>query len=160
RCGCGAPFTGCEFWTAVGERAFGGWHNVDYRRLDGLQAAVGRNRRLPRLLGPRPGADRLAIVAEDADYYPRVYAAAAPISGARVVIDSSKNPGLAFCLRWAQGIDLRVLHLLRDPRGVAHSSTKRVPEPETDRRTFLPRYSPTVTALQWSAQNAAFGLLR
>ncbi|WP_203924274.1 sulfotransferase [Rugosimonospora africana] len=158
RCGCGAPFTRCEFWAAVGERAFGGWHNIDVERLRRLHAAVGRNRRLLRLLSPRPGADRLAMASEYAEHYSRIYAAVGRVTGARVIVDSSKNPGLALCLRRAPGIDLRVLHLLRDPRGVAHSSTKRVAEPETDRTTFLPRQSPALTAVQWSAQNAAFDL--
>jgi hypothetical protein len=158
RCGCGAPFTRCEFWAAVGKQAFGGWHTLDCERLRLLHAAVGRNRRLLRLLNPRPAADRLAMVAEYADYYSQIYAAVRQVTGARVIVDSSKNPGLALCLRRAPGIDLRVLHLLRDPRGVAHSATKRVAEPETDRRTFLPRQSPALTALQWSAQNAAFDL--
>src|SRR2546430_17108956 len=29
RCACGRPFSGCDFWRAVGERAFGGWDRVD-----------------------------------------------------------------------------------------------------------------------------------
>ena len=37
-CGCGKPFHACPFWTAVGERAFGGWSQVDVERLRWLRA--------------------------------------------------------------------------------------------------------------------------
>jgi hypothetical protein len=159
RCGCGAPFSECEFWSVVGDKAFGGWRNVDTDRVLGLQNAVGRNRHIPWLAGRRLNRDRLAMVAEYTDYYTRIYAATASVTGARVVIDSSKNPGLAFCLRWARGLDLRVVHLVRDARGVAYSSTKHVPRPETDGAASLPRHRPAVAAFMWSAQNVALGLL-
>ena len=58
--------------------------------------------------------------------------AAARVAGASVVIDSSKHSALAHCLRWSNAIELRVLQVVRDPRGVAYSWTKRVDRPETD----------------------------
>src|SRR3954453_15017043 len=33
-CGCGRPFGECPFWTAVGDKAFGGWDNVDATTLN------------------------------------------------------------------------------------------------------------------------------
>ena len=32
-CGCGKSFSECEFWTAVGKEAFGGWDPVSYTHL-------------------------------------------------------------------------------------------------------------------------------
>lgn len=157
RCGCGAWFAHCEFWQAVGDRAFGGWHNVDKRRVVALWSTVAPTRLLPRLVGP--GGDRLARIREFADYQTRVYAAAAAVSGARVVIDSTKYPALAYCLRWATDLDLRVVHLVRDPRGVAYSWTKQLARPETDGATMVPRYRPARSALRWSAYNAAIDVL-
>ena len=54
------------------------------------------------------------------------------VSGAEVVVDSTKNPPYAYFLRAAQaaGVGLRVLHLVRDSRGVVHSWMKRVARPE------------------------------
>lgn len=157
RCGCGAWFAQCEFWRAVGDRAFGGWHHVDKRRIVGLWSTVVPTRLLPRLVSP--GRDRLAHIREFVDHHTRVYAAAAAVSGARVVIDSTKYPALAFCLRWATDLDLRVVHLVRDPRGVAYSWTKQVARPETDGATAVPRYPPARSALRWSAHNAAIHVL-
>ena len=156
RCGCGARFSGCTFWKRVGERAFGGWHNVDVARVHALRDSVERTRHIPRLAaGQMPDAE----VREYANYYAKVYAAAAEVSGASVVVDSSKHSALAHVLRWADDLDLRVVHVVRDARGVAYSWTKTVSRPETDGTEEMTRYSPGRSAMLWNAHNAAFGLL-
>jgi hypothetical protein len=153
RCGCGARFSACTFWKRVGERAFGGWSTVDVARVHALRDAVERTRHIPRLAKPSPE------VLEYASFYTRIYRAAAEVSGAAVVVDSSKHSALAHVLRWAGDIDLRVVHVVRDARGVAYSWTKTVSRPETDGTDEMTRYSPSRSALLWNAHNAAFGLL-
>jgi hypothetical protein len=159
RCGCGTRFSACAFWERVGELAFGGWDNVDVYRVLALQAAVERTRHIPRLASPRLPDDYHEQVQEYAGYYAAVYRAAAEVTGASVLVDSSKHSALAHCLRWSPDIDLRVAHVVRDPRGVAHSWTKVVARPETDGESEMTRYSPGRSALLWNAHNAAFGLL-
>ncbi|MGX6602725.1 sulfotransferase [Micromonosporaceae bacterium Da 78-11] len=156
RCGCGERFSGCTFWRQVGELAFGGWHRVDVDRVHALRDAVERTRHIPRLASANEASDE---VREYAGYYSRVYAAAAEVSGSAVVVDSSKHSALAHVLRWADDIDLRVVHVVRDARGVAYSWTKTVTRPETDGGDEMTRYSPGRSALLWNAHNAAFGLL-
>jgi hypothetical protein len=159
RCGCGARFSACTFWRRVGERAFGGWGNVDVARIHALRDAVERTRHIPRLAATLAAAGASADVREYAGYYARVYAAAADVAGAEVVVDSSKHSALAHVLRFADDVDLRVVHVVRDPRGVAYSWTKTVARPETDGAEDMTRYSPARSALLWNAHNAAFGLL-
>lgn len=160
RCGCGARFSGCGFWQAVGDRAFGGWSRVDLAELGSLRAAVDRTRHLPRLARSRLPAGLHAQVRRYTDYYTRIYRAALAVSGARVVVDSSKHASLAYALRWADDLDLRVLHLVRDSRGVAHSWAKAVRRPEVaDGEQYMPRWSPLTVCTQWTVQNAAFDRL-
>jgi sulfotransferase family protein len=159
RCGCGSRFSGCTFWQRVGKAAFGGWHEVDVYRVKALAAAVERTRHIPRLAGAKLPGEHRALVEEYAGYYAAVYRAAAEVSGASVLVDSSKHSALAHCLRWAPDLDLRVVHVVRDPRGVAHSWTKVVARPETDGSGEMTRYSPARSALLWNAHNAAFDLL-
>lgn len=160
-CGCGRPFSDCPFWGAVGQRAFGGWDRVDAREVLELKRSVDRNRYLGRLAAPRLPADVAARVARYVGLYRRVYDAVAEVTGAGVLVDSSKHASLAFCLRWDPSLDLRVLHAVRDVRGVAYSWTKgtRRPEATSGRTSFMPTYSPASTALRWDLQNSAFGLL-
>ena len=105
---------------------------------------------------PRLARPRVADIRSYADYYARVYKAAAEASGASVIVDSSKHSALAYCLRWS-GMDLRVVHMVRDSRGVAYSWTKHVDRPEAGDE--MTRYSPARAAMLWNAHNAAFGLL-
>jgi hypothetical protein len=81
------------------------------------------------------------------------------VSGCELVVDSSKHPSLAHCLRWRADVDLRVLHLVRDPRAVAYSWSRQVLRPDTDRPSYMTTYSPATAAKQWNVQNAAFHLL-
>jgi len=159
RCGCGEPLPGCPFWRKVGEVAFGGWANVDVRRIAELRSAVDRSRHIPVLAAPvlypslRRGLD------EYLGYYLRIYTAIAEASGCPVVVDSSKHASLAFCLRWRAELDLRVIHVVRDSRAVAFSWTRQVNRPESASDPYMPTYSPARAAWLWNAQNGALQLL-
>jgi hypothetical protein len=162
RCGCGEPFSRCPFWSQVGERAFGGWSNVDPEQMSQLAAAVDRTRLIPASALARSGSKRHADMRRYADHFARVYAAAAEISGAKVVIDSSKNSSTAFVLPSGDDVDLRVVNLVRDPRGVAYSWTKEMTRPEAGPDSVQPmmyRYAPWRAALLWDAHNVAFTAL-
>lgn len=160
RCGCGERFTVCPFWRQVGERAFGGWSTVDRDEVLALKDRVDRTRHIPRLAKGSLAAAELADVRRYADLYTRIYRAAIEVTGASVVVDSSKHASLAFALRWAEGLDLRVLHLVRDSRAVAYSWGKQVKRPEVvDGEDFMPTFSPFEVSKLWTAQNAAFHLL-
>lgn len=153
-CGCGERFSQCPFWTKVGARAFGQWRQSQAGWLPGLRARVDRTRRLPILaLGL---ASREAELAEYVRSYSRIYAAAAEVADARVVVDSSKHASLAYCL--AAIMELRVVQVVRDPRAVAASWRRRVRRPEDGRP--MTRWTPVRTAVHWLAQNIAFELLR
>lgn len=153
-CGCGVPFLSCAFWSEVGLRAFGGWGAVPvaellhaWRRYDRpwmvpLLAVAGRS--------PRPGAlDSLIEALTD------LYAAVREVSGARVIVDSSKLPSYAFLLRLVPGLDVRMVHLVRDPRGVAFSWMKHLTRPDGVGRTDqMLRFGPLSAAIRYDIYNA------
>lgn len=169
RCGCGAAFSGCAFWRAVGRRAFGGsldagaltgWNPALAHRMLVLRARVDRARHLPQLMAPTGAHPRAAELKRYVGAYRDVYEAIAAESQARVVIDSSKHSSLAYCLRHAADVDVRVVHVVRDSRGVAYSWTKQMARPEaTAGRRLMTRYSPTRSALLWDANNTSLAML-
>jgi hypothetical protein len=161
RCGCGAAFSACPFWSEVGVAAFGpaGWAAVDAADVRRRQQDLDRNRRIPAMALPRWGR-RSAETAELGAWFGRVYAAVADVSGASVVVDSSKHASTAFLLRRAPGVDLRVVHLVRDSRGVAYSWAKRVQRPEVaGAPAEMPRYGAGRSAAKWLSYNSLFHLL-
>lgn len=159
RCGCGMPFHECSFWQQVGAAAFGGWDEVEVSRVAALRAQVDRNRFIPALARRHVRAGLRETLDEYISYYARLYAAIIKVSGCELVVDSSKHPSLAHCLRWLPDVDLRVLHLVRDSRAVAYSWSRQVRRPDTESESYMTTYSPAVAAGQWNTQNAAFHLL-
>ncbi len=161
-CGCGESFSACPFWSEVGREAFGGWDRLDPHGLETLQRSVDRNRHVPRLLMPGAGGGAYAKkLGRYADTLARIYRAVAAVSGAGVIVDSSKHASTAALLRRVPGIDLRLAHLVRDPRGVAYSWGKVVEKPEvTGGGEFMARVGPSRIAARWVSYNAIFDVLR
>lgn len=159
-CGCGQAFSRCQFWQAVGERAFGGWDAVDIAAIEAAQTQAMRLRHVPALVRGRRAVQVAAELI--ADHHRRIYDAAGAVGESDVVVDSSKHPALAYVLRSDPAIDLRVVHVVRDSRGVAYSWTKRVERPEGragGSERWMTRYSPAASAVLWSAHNASTAML-
>jgi hypothetical protein len=158
-CGCGEPFSACPFWGEVGERAFGGWDAVDAPSVAALQRSVDRHRYLPLMLGPRATSYGRRLE-EYTQLLTAVYDAVREVSGASVVVDTSKHPSYAYVLRRTCGVDLRLLHLVRDSRGVCHSWTREVARPEVrSAQATMPTYSSVRAASEWSIHNLLFEVL-
>lgn len=160
-CGCRQPFHECPFWTEVGVRAFGGWDTFDVEATLALKDAVDRNRYLPRLLFPLPFGAYRRQLREYVGLYDAIYRAVAEVSGAELVIDSSKHASLALCLRRASHSRVRVAHVVRDSPAVVYSWTKVVARPESSDTDagMMARYSPWKASLWWNAYNLMFGLI-
>lgn len=152
-CSCGEPIARCAFWQEVSKHYTTGgypwapaaWH-LDYC-LEGhpllTKFVCGRpqpgalRQRIAEKL-PWPGR-RLAEFHERNVYYARCIL---DVVGKRVLLDASKHPERIAFLRRVSDIDLRVVHLLRDPRGWCNSRKKNYREPVTQ------------TAQRWAERNA------
>ena len=159
RCGCGQPFGECEFWCAVGQEAFGGWAAVDVGRIAQLRHEVDRTRSIPLVAAAALHPSIRGRIDEYAGHYARVYESISKVSGCATIVDSSKHASLAFCLRRQAGLDLRVIHVVRDSRAVAFSWAKRVSRPDSAATTYMTTYTPAVAAGHWNVQNQAMQLL-
>jgi hypothetical protein len=109
---------------------------------------------LRRPLGP-PGAD----YGRYARTYASLYTRLAEVTGATALVDSSKYPVDAHLLASQPGIDLRVVHLLRDPRGVAHSWARPKPLWPDAEVEALKRFRPGASSTIWSTWNVAIEAL-
>jgi hypothetical protein len=154
RCGCGVPFLECPFWTEVGERAFAGWSRVDAERQARRLWAVGRQRLFPLVAAGVGSARFRAELRAYADLQAQVYGAVAAVSGNALIVDSSKSPVYALTLRSA-GLDVDVIHLVRDSRAVAYSWTRSRPKGDTDAEEFMPTFRPSSSSLAWISNNLA-----
>lgn len=159
-CGCGQPFRECSFWAEVGSRAFGGWPS-DPGRLLRLRNAVDRLLAAPFLVWPRFAPDferklRAYVVAMT-----RLYEGIQAVSGAQVIVDSSKIPTHALVLRRIPNVDLGIVHLVRDSRGVTFSWQRRVKRGDGNGRDdYLRTYGVAPAALRYLLYNGMTESLR
>ena len=126
------------------------------RRDQGRRPSIPQTSNIPRTCAsrwrcrrPRPQAQ--AYAGELA----RVYRALAE-HGAGIIVDASKLVSYAYLLRRVEGIDVYLLHLVRDPRGTAFSWSRR--RTRTDRgegSAEMGRESPVKSAVLWDVWNAA-----
>ena len=121
-CTCGRQANDCPFWSYV-RRVWVEKVGVD--DLEGylkLEDSFERIRCLPRLLWERrkPSA-RFQRYTERTR---ALFEAVREVSGKAVIVDSSKSPARAFALAMMPDIDLYLIHLVRDGRGVATSHKK------------------------------------
>lgn len=167
RCGCGEPFKLCPHWSAVGEEAFGGWGNVDLDRVIKLRWDIDRSRMLPRIFSALRRGKPSDGQREYLEYLRPVIEASSTVAGPdadgnkRVILDSSKHLSTAAILALDPALDVRVLHVLRDPRGVAYSWTKEIERPEAADAddNLMPTYKPSRTAMRWVSDNIGFEAL-
>jgi hypothetical protein len=124
-CGCGAPFRSCPIWSQVLAQAFGGADRLDPQALSWRHQPV-KNRHL--LLSSRRRVDDRVrrTMTPYLEAIEAFYRSIAAVTGAAVIVDSSKSPLHGLFLELTGAVDLRVIQLVRDPRAVAYSTARRV----------------------------------
>jgi Sulfotransferase family len=160
-CGCGLRFMECPFWQAVGEAAFGGWDTPEAKELVALHPQLTRQRHLPLLFAPGLSRTFSTKLRRYRQLLSRMYEGLHTVSGAEVVVDSTKAPAYALVLRGVPGLDLRILQLVRDSRGTAYSATKRqIMRDSVDRVVYKHHYAPAVITLRWNFYHLLFDVMR
>lgn len=157
-CGCGQSLPTCKVWTEVLE--------LTRQRLGGTlpppesvvrwQDSLVRPSRTRKLIketregvGP-PLAEYVALL-------DGLYGAIAEITGARVIIDSSKRPAHAALLHLPPHISPYFVQLVRDPRAVSYS--RRRVKSDVDERVMR-RDGPFRSALRWRERNREAEMVR
>ena len=155
-CGCGHAFSECEFWSKVGELAFGGWNQISGERMRTLQKRVDRTRHIPSLLVPASARLFASSIAQYGAVVSRILRAILEVSGKPIIVDTSKHISTALLLRQLPDVDLRIVHIVRDPRGVANSWSKVVERPEVNDGSEMDTLHPGRIGLRWLWFNWAF----
>lgn len=151
-CGCGRPLRECDLWQAVRGQAFGpGSPQFDLNELTRFsQEELGyrprswlKLRRQARLSVPLgASAEHYALALRS------LYLAIANVTGAEMIVDSSKAAMHVYLGMHSTGLRTHVLHLVRDPRAIAYSWRRR----NIDK---VITYGPTRVAVNWVASNLA-----
>ena len=153
RCSCGSPIHRCPYWTSVHERWLDMVGSDCLARYIDLQARYEpSSTHWPRLVleerNPSPS------FLEYGEMTAALYRSISEVSGKPVVLDSSKKPVRTYALLATGTLDVRVLHLVRDGRGVVWSRLKPLPrDVEAGVPSARPPTPPWRTSLHWAQAN-------
>jgi hypothetical protein len=163
KCGCGRSLSECPVWANVLKRLGDSnpsalanpsqvvdWQEDSVR----IRHAFGLARTSPDRVRPNSALHSYTRLLGDA------YAAIAAVTGARIIVDSSKRPSDGAALRLVPGISPYFVHLVRDPRAVAYSWRRRKAHLDRSAPTEMRRHGTADSTVSWTTWNAAIELLR
>jgi hypothetical protein len=156
-CSCGMSFKGCPFWSEVVARVAGSEPATWFQEFSVLRAKNNRLRHIPKaMIASRWTATTQPDVRAYAGMLDKLYGAITEVSGAALIVDSSKMPSHGFVIASSEKVTLYALHLVRDARGVAFSQQKVRIRPEIHwKEATMPRFSPARSAIDWIVVNSA-----
>lgn len=152
-CSCGQPGNTCPFWTEVMHE----WTKIvggeEINALIKAQSYYEGHLGLYRL--KRDRTSRNQRLSNYISYTHAIFKAIRTVSGCHFIVDSSKIPSRAYSLSLIPDIDLYLIHMVRDIRGVSWSlgkSFKKNVEKgiEKDKKGF-PKWRSSIT---WIVQNS------
>ena len=152
RCACGERITICQVWGAVADRVA----DVDAEQLASDSETVFRWSAAPRLLAGRTRGwsafDRWSAATS------RLVDAVGEVTGAEVIVDSSKWPTDPGVLGQVDGISPLPVLLVRDPRAVAWSWQRTKTHHDLEQPREMDRYPAWHSGLSWTARNVVADL--
>jgi hypothetical protein len=146
RCACGLPVPECEVWGEVAERVAG----VDAEQAAADAEAVFRWTAAPKLLSGRTRS--WAPLQRWAEATGLLVEAVADVTGAEVVVDSSKWPTDPGVLGQVPVVRAFPVLLVRDPRAVAWSWQRTKAHYDLDVPRDMDRYPAWHSAVSWDAR--------
>ncbi|MFI8308377.1 sulfotransferase [Streptomyces sp. NPDC085927] len=151
-CGCGLSLTDCPLWSRVLRDLDVTDMEATARRTAMLQRALLRTRHTPaRLAETRGTAWPAPGVTELLDRTVEIYRLLGGRGSERLTVDSSKCPAEAAALLGRSDLDVRILHIVRDPRATALSYRRA--------KEYIDPMSPARSSAYWTAFNAASALM-
>ena len=149
-CGCGVEASRCQVWGPIIES-----FSLRFSAQDLAGMVKARSEARLKDLATWRADDVVAYPKEFVERSRELYREIQRVTGASVVVDSSKFTHYAKVLEAADGIDLHLVHLVRDPRAVAYSWSKRKQIPDPTEALMVPRFGAVASTLRWSGRNQA-----
>lgn len=153
-CSCGNLFADCPAWQAILTEAFGDCQQLDLAKITKLQRKT-RSLVLPHHFGLLKDK---AFESKTDDYLNALnllYQAIHTQTNSKVVVDSTKASWYGYVLNMLPVIDMYVVHVVRNPRGICYSLERRKQSGEPECQW----YNPVHASLSWIAKNYSVEML-
>ncbi|MBT8125681.1 MAG: sulfotransferase [Gammaproteobacteria bacterium] len=147
QCGCGASFSRCEIWSKV-VRSCRATMGESLEKAIPIFESLNRTRAFPRIFFAKMFNIKNDKIDKYLDFESTLYQNLVGFTNKTTLVESSRYPGRAILLSMLENVEVYVVHLVRDSRGVVYSQLK---EMERNGR-HAPKY-PFLRAYHWVAVN-------
>ena len=153
-CTCGNLFADCLAWQQVFDKAFDDIDQLNLSKIKELQEKT-RLMVLPHYFGIMKDESFKQKANQYFTYLEKLYQAIQLTTGSKVIVDSTKASWYGYVLGLLPSIDLSVVHIVRNPKGICYSLErhKQKGEPESQ------WYNPLHASLSWNFKNYAVEML-
>jgi hypothetical protein len=154
-CSCGTRFSRCPFWQAVGNYCFSSLKVHDIDAIVRYLRNVFPAQKMWKLLSHRTRRGLITSAPENLlNMTAQLYQGVQDVSSQQVVVDSSKLATYLVMLAQISSVNVYVVHLVRDPRAVAHSWRRPI-VPGPDGRSTMSQFGAIKSAILWLTMNMA-----
>lgn len=154
KCGCSLPLSECKFWQSVASRC-------PTTQPDQVSASARLQRSIESLVcfpALVLGIKREQVVKRYREQAEQLFGAISVVSGKKVIVDSSKTArlytGRPLALFRHTRMAVKIIHLVRDGRGVVWSAMKSSGSPERRRHTEFRPFNFAGTLVSWILTNS------
>lgn len=154
-CGCGVPFNECNLWKEIFDHAFGGIKNVNAENVTNIMQNSTRTRHIPLRFFPYAKNLFTVRLRYYLDHVKKLFLSIKSVTNCSVIVDSSKSTLYNYVLSLIDKIDVYVIHLIRDPRGVAFSRKKDKIQPDKEKVIYMHKFSALNSSIIWDLRNIA-----
>jgi hypothetical protein len=159
-CGCGKSFETCAIWAPVLERVAGSDPAATAKLAMTRQKQVSGTWRTWQLLHQIAKGTVPTETRSHAELMGNLYEAIRAVTGAEVIVDSSKRPWDAALLSCIPNVSPYFVHLVRDPRAMAYSQSKVKANPDRNQPGVMAPTGISASAFQWIRRNLAADAVR
>jgi len=154
-CGCGKDLILCDFWSEVLANALGADYQKKVKEFRALALDVDQPKHLIKMFLGRKKSEYSEKKALYLKLLRKLFQSLANTLGDDItILDSSKTPSHVQLLSELDCLDLKTVHVVRDPRAVAYSWSRTKVRPEIQgHREVMPKYSSFKSAVWWFGAN-------
>ncbi|MEA2508113.1 MAG: hypothetical protein QOG21_195 [Actinomycetota bacterium] len=159
-CGCGKSFESCEIWSRVLDKVAGSEPSATARAVMARQRQISGTWRTWQLLHQTTKDNVPGQIQAHGALMGDLYEAIKAVTGASVIVDSSKRPWDAALLGSVRNVEPFFVHLVRDPRAMAYSQSKVKANPDRNQPAVMAPTGISASAFQWIRRNLAADAVR
>lgn len=149
-CACGSRFSECEFWNPVSSRLLAET-GLTVEEIFKLHDSVDHTRHFLKIYSGIASEDFKNQLTAYKDVLTVLYDAIASEAGNAVIVDSSKVPSRPLILSQLPNVNVHIVHLVRDVRGVVYSWSRDNFDPAKGR--LMKKYPMGRVVRFWAARN-------